>query len=319
MFKYIFLVVLIIFTGCSHNNEPSVKKEIYVTKKVYKKISKYAILDAAKKLFILADKKQFLVDSYRNKLISSKVRFKNDIITVNLVQDKWVLEVVQEENQSRALLSLISKNSMDDEELYNRNEKLHNMFWSRIDYLLGLEKKWYTCDKYYENNDFDGILCDSSFLTDLKPKKSDIITNISIVNKPVEIFTLDKVDSEIYKATDLSIVKNEKDILKEETPAITPKSEADSENELIKLKTEMNTIIDDKGNMELLNTDTIIDKKDVIKENIEFSLDTSNEVIKEDNKSDAEPLNVDPIIKKKDIVNENVEFTLDSIKEIIKK
>lgn len=270
MYKYFFLIVLIIFTGCSQNEQP------YVSKRVYKKISKNAVLDAAKKLFILADEKQYLTDSYRNKIESKKVRVDNKILYIDLVEDKWILEVVQEKKMTRAHLSLKRRNSIDDKERYNKNKELHRMFWSRIDYLLGINDKWYTCEEYLLKNIYDGILCDPTFITNKNATKSDVIKNIEISEKANEIFTLDKVDAEIYRATDLSIIKKEDDILKDNTDSLEEskdKIEDRSDEELMQLKNEMSTIIDDKGNMEILNTDMIIDKESLIKENSEFNLE----------------------------------------------
>jgi hypothetical protein len=47
MNKYIFLLILIVFTGCSNKQE-----EVYVTKKVYPDVSKNAVFDAAKTLLV---------------------------------------------------------------------------------------------------------------------------------------------------------------------------------------------------------------------------------------------------------------------------
>ena len=87
MSKYIYLIFIIFFTACSTTspNKETIKevkieakKEIKevenFTKKEYKDISKDAIFEASKKLFLLADKKQFRIDSYRDHLEVSKTK-----------------------------------------------------------------------------------------------------------------------------------------------------------------------------------------------------------------------------------------------------
>ena len=74
MNKLIFLLVFIVFTGCSQ------KQEILVKKKVYPDISKNAIFNATKTLFTLSNEtnqdKSFIVDSYRDRIEGNKIIFK---------------------------------------------------------------------------------------------------------------------------------------------------------------------------------------------------------------------------------------------------
>ena len=124
MNKIIVVLVMIIFAGCSQ------KQDILVTKKVYPDISKNAVFDAAKTLFTLSNKengnKSFIVDVYRDKIEVNKIIFEDNIIKVDIVLDKWILELYQVEKETRANLIVIRRDGLnkDDIEYIDENDTL---------------------------------------------------------------------------------------------------------------------------------------------------------------------------------------------------
>ena len=120
-----FILVMIIFTGCSQ------KQDILVTKKVYPDISKNAVFDAAKTLFTLSNKengnKSFIVDAYRDKLEINKIMFEDNIIKVDIVLDKWILELYQVENETRANLIIIRRDGLNRDEIEYIDENAYIM------------------------------------------------------------------------------------------------------------------------------------------------------------------------------------------------
>ena len=204
MIKYIFLLFLIIFTGCSN------KQEVYISKKVYTDISKDAVLEAAKTLFTLSNKennnKDFIIDSYRDKIEANKIQFEHHFFRINIVVDNWVLEVQQFDKETRANLVLVRNNDLDSEENMNINQNVHNLFWSRIDYLLGLENNWKFCSSYFSLNPLDGF-CSGYFITST-PEKEYLIKDILITQRNNSINTIDTVKADIFNKTDLTLDKN---------------------------------------------------------------------------------------------------------------
>lgn len=195
------------FIGCSS------KEDVYVTKRIYKDISKDAVLEASKKVFLLSNqKKDFIIDSYRNKLKVTKVIFKDRVFRVDLYQDKWLLEVVQMDNESRANLILVRSDAINQDEKKSINEDVHEVFWARVEYLLGLTKDWKYCQTHLITT-FDNSLC-SNIFTSGKPEDTDMVKDKKIISKN-NINTIDTIKSDVYETTDLSLSKQSSDLFEQ--------------------------------------------------------------------------------------------------------
>ena len=268
MNKIIVILVVIIFAGCSQ------KQDILVTKKVYPDISKNAVFDAAKTLFTLSNKenanKSFIVDAYRDKLEVNKIMFEDNIIKVDIVLDKWILELYQVENETRANLIIIRRDGLNKDEIEYIDENAHKLFWDRLDYLLGLNKEWKMCNRYFSFNVLSDF-CDNYFIT-FSPDDSYIEKNILISQENINKNTIDTIKADIYEKTDLSLGLSNSDIFNqseniEDTNILSPvvvddifKTEA-QKKEKVK-KAQEPDLKDDK----LLKEDKDIDK---FKENLE--------------------------------------------------
>lgn len=268
MNKIIVILVVIIFAGCSQ------KQDILVTKKVYPDISKNAVFDAAKTLFTLSNKenanKSFIVDAYRDKLEINKIMFEDNIIKVNIVLDKWILELYQVEKETRANLIVIRRDGLNKDDIEYIDENVHKLFWDRLDYLLGLNKEWKMCNKYFSFNVLSDF-CDNYFIT-FSPDDSYIEKNILISQENINKNTIDTIKADIYEKTDLSLGLSNSDIFNqseniEDTNILSPvvvddifKTEA-QKKEKVK-KAQEPDLKDDK----LLKEDKDIDK---FKENLE--------------------------------------------------
>lgn len=208
MNKIIVVLIMIIFAGCSQ------KQDILVTKKVYPDISKNAVFDAAKTLFTLSNKengnKSFIVDVYRDKIEVNKIIFEDNIIKVDIVLDKWILELYQTEKETRANLIVIRRDGINPDDIENINQNVHQLFWDRLDYLLGLKKEWKMCNKYFSYNLLNGF-CDNYFIT-FSPDNSYIQKNILILQENSNKNTIDTIKADIYEKTDLSLGLSNSDI-----------------------------------------------------------------------------------------------------------
>lgn len=310
MIKYIFLLFLIVFTGCSS------KQEVYISKKVYNEISKDAILEAAKVLFILSNEdnndKNFIIDSYSDRLEVNKIMFENDIITVNITVDKWILDVQQFDNETRANLVLIRKDALNSEINENINKNIHNLFWDRIDYLLGIKDNWKFCSTYFLFNPLN-MFCNEYFITST-PEQKYIIKNILISERNHKINTIDTVKADIFEKTDLTLDKNNNNIFDQkddilDTEMLKPissdtifeikaskikveketsnenaieeleqdenksnENKSNETNQMNKFKDNLENIINMKSSLENTDSKKIILKSDELKENSEFNL-----------------------------------------------
>ena len=169
MYKYILLISLIFFTGCSTKNlneKEEIKKE--ESNKKYIGISKDAVFEAAKKVFLLASKEEFRIDSYRNKLIVSKTKMSHYPLYAVTHEDFWTLTIEEENDTSDAKLNIHRITDYDDENPEYYSKEYHRVLWSRIDYLLGLNNTWESCGVY--TTGVNEILCDSIDMSN--PKKA---------------------------------------------------------------------------------------------------------------------------------------------------
>lgn len=299
MNKIIVILVMIIFAGCSQ------KQDILVTKKVYPDISKNAVFDAAKTLFTLSNKenanKSFIVDAYRDKLEVNKIMFEDNIIKVDIVLDKWILELYQVENETRANLIIIRRDGLNRDEIEYIDENAHKLFWDRLDYLLGLNKEWKMCNRYFSFNILSDF-CDNYFIT-FSPDDSYIEKNILISQENINKNTIDTIKADIYEKTDLSLGLSNSDIFNqneniEDTNILSPviiddifKTEAQKKekvkkvqnlniNENIglkdlkddKFKENLENIINMRPQVENTDSNKIILDSNNLKENSEFDL-----------------------------------------------
>lgn len=220
MYKYIFLILLLIFTGCSNKvrtldgkiiKENNIKEE-EISSRDYKDFSKDLILNAAKKVFTLAGKNHFRIDSYRDKLLVSKTKMKYIPLLVLAQDDYWELSIQQNDNITKAslVISRVTNHDFDNTLYFDKED--HELFWNRLDYLLGLNTIWKDCTRYWESN---GILCDKIDLTNYKePTKDDIFVSEKEENR---ITLEEKIEDDILKEDiDLTLDENRDDILSEQ-------------------------------------------------------------------------------------------------------
>lgn len=320
MSKYIFLFFLIVFTGCS------TKQEVYVSKKVYNEISKDAILEAAKSLFVLSNKdndnNDFIINSYRDRVEVDKIMFENNIIKTDIIVDKWILDVHQLENESRANLVLIRKDGLIEDDNINTNKNAHNLFWDRIDFILGINKDWKFCSGYFLFNPLN-MFCNDYFITS-SPDDTSIIKNILISQRNNKLNTIDTVKADIFEKTDLTLDKNYNSIFEQkedilDTKMLRPLSsenvfETKAPKSEVKKVQEENTQDDNTENLEEEQINQTLEqieeeekKLDEINQMNKFKEDLENII---NMKSSLENTNSKNIILKSDDLKENSEFDL---------
>ncbi len=68
-----------------------------------------------RKSFLLADKKQFRIDSYRDQLVVSKTKMSHFFLFPITHEDRWNLSVNEKDNISYAKLELVSITDFNEE------------------------------------------------------------------------------------------------------------------------------------------------------------------------------------------------------------
>lgn len=100
---------MIVFANCSE------EQNVLVTKKFMLMFLKmrYIWCFSRKNSFNISNEsnkdKAFIINSYRDKLEVNKIIFEENIIKIDIVEDKWLLELYQMENETRANLILIRR------------------------------------------------------------------------------------------------------------------------------------------------------------------------------------------------------------------
>lgn len=312
MNKFILLLMLVVFVSASEN------EEVFVTKKVYTDISKNAVFDAAKTLFTLSNEdngnKDFIIDAYRDKLEVNRVMFKNNIIKIDVILDKWSLELYQTDSETRAILILIRSDGMNQEDTEEINENVHELFWDRLDYFLGLKKDWNICSSYFNFIPFNKF-CNNYFINSV-PENKYIQKDILISKENIKINTIDTVKADIFEKTDLTLAKSNNDIFNqseniEDTNMLNPittddifQTEAQKKERVKKAQEESsegeNIGIEDLKEEELLDIDKQMNK---FKEDLENIINMKPQI---DDTDSAK------IILDSETLKENSEFDLKS-------
>lgn len=217
MFKYIFLIIIVFFVGCASSNINIEEENKNLTIKEYKDISKNSIFEAAKKVFIFAGKKEFRIDSYRNKLIVTKTKMVHFPFFASTFEDKWDLTVLEENNSSKVTLEVTRITNYEEDKKEYLDEELRELLFSRIEYLLGLTDTWNSCKEHYAYLNLENALCDTTDLSKFYvPTQKDILTNILITDN-VNSKSIIEIDDDILNDDiELSIEDSKSDILEKE-------------------------------------------------------------------------------------------------------
>lgn len=277
MYSILFVVSVFFIFGCSSKNNYT-----STTKHFDKNITKDQILHAVKRVFKITDNDAFIIDSYRDELNITKPKAVHKLYTMDIQNDNFNFKI--DDNQSLptidATISISRTYGVEEEERYyiDENSFTYELFWDRVEYLLGLKKDWKQCNYILS----EGFMCDlvdldNSWFTD----KELIDLNTTSIDQNTTIETIDL--SHIYKKQNIKDQKK-KDV-KEEIYIID-----NNKNGNNKGKDKSSKKTDDKNNNlvksyklsvennDLNNTKNYKEKVDLLKEiNIEeINLDNNN-------------------------------------------
>lgn len=266
MFKYIFLVSILFFTGCvspfKYIQMDTKKEKEYFTTKEYRNISKDAIFEAAKQVFILAGKKEFRIDSYRDRVFISRTKMSHYPFFVVTNESRWILSVKEENNVSIAKLKIVKITDYEEDEAVYLKSAEHELLWTRINYILGLSDDWATCIGHYASLNIDDALCDVVDLPWFADNRDEkVIKDILIIDRKKSKSIVEIEEDVLKDDISFSIEDSNVDILEKED-----KTNIDKSNEEKTLDDSLEKEIEELDKKVNINIDETLNK---IEENIE--------------------------------------------------
>jgi len=232
--------------GCSslQKNVDNISEyEKNTTTKVYEDISKDAVFEAAKKVFILLGKDQFRIDSYRDNLQVSKTKLSHFPFYAYTTNDIWNISIEEKENKSIVKVNVKRIKDFDEENGDFLSKDLHKFLLDRVDYLLGLNDNWRSCLLAFSLSD---TLCDGVDLNTLSsPSEEDMIKNILISQRKASK-SLSEIEDDILEEDVVFTLDDSTndDILEKPNEIVIESQESiDSDNALDKRIQELDDIV----------------------------------------------------------------------------
>jgi len=206
IFIYIILSLVSVFFifGCASKSQYT-----STTKSFDKNITKDQLLHAVKRVFTITDKDAFIIDSYRYDLNVTKPKAVHKLYTMDIQNDNFNFKV--DDNQSeptiKGTISISRTYGIEEENRYyiDENSFTYQLFWDRVEYILGLKKEWKMCNYVVS----DGFICDivdldNSWFVD----KNRIDLNATSYDRNTTVQTIDL--NTIYTKRDSTEIVKEK-------------------------------------------------------------------------------------------------------------
>lgn len=149
---FLFVFILLFFAGCSFKtvNKEDIKQEefeLISSTKTYENIHKDQLLLAVKKLLLASFDDEILIDSYRMRIDAVRPSMIAALSGVDIQHDNFLFKVKEQDNKLEAsVLISTTKGVIDEKTIYFKNEHyIYEIFWSRLDYILGLRDDYDFC------------------------------------------------------------------------------------------------------------------------------------------------------------------------------
>ena len=169
--KIILMILLVVaLSGCAAPKQYTQEEWEKYSTRFYKEKTPDQIIKAATRLFLLSDPDDYGFNRFENSLEAVRKQF--NLLRVSY--DKWTLKTYPKEGGTKAMLGFIWMAGTYPSG--TQDEGTYELFWARLDYLLGLSENWITCDEYYdlvEKNKMGKLgmgLCWGELIDDNSPK-----------------------------------------------------------------------------------------------------------------------------------------------------
>lgn len=173
MKNFLGVLVVVVITGCANQPMEPMSREVWKkeTTRVYKNFTKEEIFAASEKLFRLWDGDDFSFSYTPNQLAAVRKWMFFALIAYAEGSDHWQVSVTDSSDQNQALEVRVSLREISSssslvvggptvfmgpafgQENFVNTPYIYRLFWSRLDYLLGVSDSWYSCKDWKKAND----------------------------------------------------------------------------------------------------------------------------------------------------------------------
>ncbi|ARP86303.1 hypothetical protein [Bordetella genomosp. 9] len=190
--RLIFVAVLaIVLSGCASKHPPLSREEfLKVSQRVYDGKTPEQVFAAAEKLFRLADGNDFTYTYSQDGMTAQRQWSFYFVLAAGFGADTWTIKTSQDGVATKVSVdvSTTSSQALGPTLVGNYSgTSLYDLFWSRLDYLLGQSNHWMTCEESNQRIK-DGVvwgsndpLCDSVTVNDDVPEE---LRGVLVKQKP---------------------------------------------------------------------------------------------------------------------------------------
>lgn len=162
MKKIYFIAILLIIEGCVHRPRLSREEWLNATSKYYDGLTKEQVISAAEQLFILCDGDDFQLVHTEDGIIATRNWTVYLVLAASIGTDYWLLKVTNYNNGVKATIQINTQaqgvsgmpNTNGGVSAYTsalagnpvNGNAIYDLFWSRMDYLLGKRPNWMSCE-----------------------------------------------------------------------------------------------------------------------------------------------------------------------------
>lgn len=192
MHSSLLLALLVLAVSCASPRRMTTNERQALAQKEYSHLSREELIDAAKQVFVLMDKKDVEFQTTENGFVASRDWFMYRVVHASCGTDFWKFEVKEENGKLVASIRPSVRYGLVESEEKGalvQGSAIYDMFWSRLDYLVGQSNKWPTCEealKKSQSNQTWGSLeqiCDSITLSDELPPTQTPYRSIATTTK----------------------------------------------------------------------------------------------------------------------------------------
>lgn len=174
MRKLILLVAVVVLAGCITRPQVSREEYISMTTRTYEGVTKKQVFKAAENFLRLLDGDDFIIEYPENRINATRDWF----LLLSHGRTSW--EIKTSPSIESTKVDVHVKSTMNASVLPT-DKVVYDVFWARMDYLLGKRNDWLTCEKVSEmfnkketwGDDF--AVCNGATLKNNTPEPKHIV------------------------------------------------------------------------------------------------------------------------------------------------
>ena len=134
-----------ILAGCYHvERQPTVQDMLAATTREYPDVPPEQVYAASRTIFELADKDDVTLEMWPNGLVAQR----QARVALTKYREIWEISALPHENGTR--VSLVAETEANGVRQFARTPAPYEVFFARLDFLLGKTHRWMSCTEYHE-------------------------------------------------------------------------------------------------------------------------------------------------------------------------